>query len=364
MPARVPFRPQSSLIANCTVGAPVSEGVVGRWNNDLAHLLNRAGAQPVCSQYIVSAPLATGTLRVLYNRTPGINLIRVDVELNRGTGIGARMTLGVTSSAGSISLVGDGPFNGTRVLDAGSALVRSPETFTGYFLVTGITPGTAVELIFTFTNVDKAQGLAYVHVVECPLADTNPIVDPGTGATGEMGLDPSWSLPGNPIVAANATTKHGLIRAVAQLDRARKDRHYHMQINAPEDASTAWVVTSTVFAAIPFPTNNDDFALRGRAQKLYTATSMVALAYVRYICSAANTGSVNFIVTPVGGAPATTTVALANSAVWVTTSAAIALPISSTSGTGQEFDLTWEAKTSTAATSVSLDILGVISNES
>ncbi len=355
MPSRVPSRPQGgSLISNCAVAAPVSEAVVDRWNNELAYLHSKQ-VQPIYSGYIVSVPLASGSMRCVYNRSPGVSVIRVDIELARGAGTGSGVTVGVTSSAGTITIIGDGSLNGTRSLDAGYLMVRSPQTFSSYFLVTGITVGTPVELIITWTDITKSNGLAYLNVVECPLADTSPVIDPTT----EMGLDWSWSAAGNPIVNGTSTTPNGIIRVVSQLDGARSAIHRHWQLATPEDDTTAWPVSSAVSASVPFGTNNSDLTIRGRAPLLYTGTSHVCEARVRYRCSAANTGHVTFVVTPIGGAAVNTTIAIPNSGAWTSVTGAILLP---TSGTGQEFTIAFKADTTSDF--LLLDLLAVTGNES
>jgi hypothetical protein len=357
MPARVPSQPQVSLTSHVAVARPVSEAVMDGWDNDLAYLLCKQ-VQPIASQFITSAPLAAGSMRYVYNRTPGVDVIRIDVQLNRGTGIGSSMTLGVAASAGTITIIGDGELNGSRPLDAGAPFIRTPHTFTSFFLVTGITPGTPVELIFTWTNISKGQGIAYVNIVEVPLADTNPVLSPGTGPTGEMGLDPSWPQPGNPVIDGSATTKSGTRRIVAQLDRARKDVHRHFQVATPEDATTAWTVTSGVSAFVPLGMHDNDCAIRIPARLLYVATANVWEAHIRYKCTGANTGHATFVITPVGGAPASTTINLPNSAVWATVTGAINFP---TTGTDQECDVQFKADTSAA--SILLGLLGGTENE-
>jgi hypothetical protein len=338
MPSPVAPQPQSSQIANAIVASPVSASLVGRWLNDLAYLHCKQ-VQTICSQQI-PGQLASGSMRVVYNRSPGVQVIRVDMSMNAGSAIGARLTMGVSVSSGAITMIGDGYLNGTLEIDVGNPLIRMRPTVTGYFLVTGITSGTPVELIFTWANVANSFGPSYVSVTEVALADTNPQSDPSL--TGEMGLDASWPVQPGMIIDGSATTKNGFVRAVAQLDRARADIHRHFQISTPEDNSTAWAVTSAASVSVPFGMNNNDFALRGRARLLYLATSNVYQARIRYKHSGANTGNVTFVVTPVGGASVNTTIALPNSAAWATVTGTVNLPVS---GTGQEFDVQFKSDT-------------------
>lgn len=353
MGTRVNIRPQQSSISNALVNAPVSANVASRWSGELG-FLHCKNVQPVVSQSI-RAQVANGTIRVVYNRSPGVDLIRVDVQPHLGTGAGSLLTIVVTSTPTALDIISGGQLDGIQQIEAGNGLVRNPVCVTSYFDVTAMTPGVAEELIITWADINKTVGVAYLHVVECPKYDTDPMTAPTT----EMGLDGSWVTPGNEIFDGSGSTKNGILRIVDQLDRARYQVRRHMQISTAENTLTSWEVISAGSADVPFRMHNNAITFRGRARNLYASGANLYTAYVRYQHSGANTGTVAFQVTPVGGALTTTTCALANSGTWATASCALSIP---TTGTDQEFGLSF--KSSTTSGTQYLAMLSIVENES
>ncbi len=361
------------------VGMPVSSAIVSRWNNDLL-FLSEYNAHPVISTkglpFTTAGAASVATYKCTYRKSVGVHVLRVAIEVNTAsTGNGA-LTCAVTTSAGSVAWVESSSvpvLDGTHNIHATNAILQDYGSYVGHLDVSALTNGTYYDLIFTVTDVlaGVTRGLYGIDVTEVPLGDVTPLSAPTT----ELGADQTWLLSNdfNRIENGATTTARGMTRLYAQLETARYQRPRCWQIIAPEDtaAAYAWRTTSTVAnTAWPYASfAATTFRLRTRAVWGTGASDVnTYLARIRYRTSTTQQPKFSFVVTPVGGTPATTTFTLLHSSgAWTgttTDSAAANMVVTlPTKGTNQEVDITLELWNGSAGT-VYVSNLCIYENES
>jgi hypothetical protein len=361
----VPTRPEPAQLDRLAVGRAVSARHGRHWNDELTFLLAH-NVHPVVNAIFNDS--GAHTVKVAYNRPPGVQVLLVEYELAYGADEStlALSTFTVTASSGTVTPLDDNGFlDGSAEIQTDSSAKLNRSIFRGFLDVTGLTVGTTVDLIFTYANVSidpEGPGLYRLSVMEVPLADVSPVDDPAT----EVGLEGVWSDPRRAIVDGDTSTDEGFVRLFAMLDKARSQVRRYWQWVTSEDTTTgfAWRVTATAAGTtFPFSVSGTARVFKSKARHLYTTTSMqpeTTQIRIRYNNSGIGC-TLRCVVTPVGGAAVNTDVSLPNAAAsWATVTAELLLP---TSGTGQEFTIEFQSWNSGAGTTY-VSQVAIISNES
>jgi hypothetical protein len=375
---QVPDKPRVVSLQRLTVGQPASASAITRWNEDLAFLTSYV-AQPVCSVSGISTSTTPHSYYVAYTKTPGTKALRVAIELQQSaSGTSPSLTCEITCPTGTINYCDVAPLlwaDASRSIDTTAETMRDyaspnvPNTID----VSQLTDGTTYDLKFTVTDTSGTagitRGLFRIHVVECPLANVDPIGAPTT----ETGVNGAWltNTDRNAIVdGTDSTVSYGMRRLMNQVAIARAQKRRQMQCVRPESTSLGWSVTAdgaSPTTAFPFGFSGAP-VFRVRAPALYgTTTASLWTLRLRYINSAGNKLKFRVAVTPVGGATTNHDFTLANSATWTAASVdtgAVSMSVSiPSSGTNQEADIQFFAVNDTAATTTQVSQIYLVSAE-
>jgi hypothetical protein len=361
----VPTRPEPAQLDRLAVGRAVSARHGRHWNHELTFLLAH-NVHPVVNAVFNDS--GARTVKVAYNRSPGVQVLLVEYELGYGPDEStlALSTFTVTASSGTVAALDDNGFlDGSAEIQPDSNAKLNRSIFRGFLDVTGLTVGTTVDLIFTYANVStdpEGAGLYRLSVMEVPLADVSPVDDPTT----EVGLEPVWSDPRRAIVDGSTTGDEGFVRLTAMLDKARSQvRRYWQWITTEGTAAgEAWRVTATAAGTtFPFGGSGSARTFKSKARHLYTVGGSMQPETTQIRVRYNNSGigcTLRCVVTPVGGAAVNTDISLPNAgASWDDVTAELLLP---TTGTGQEFTIQFQAWNSGAGTTY-VSQIAIISNE-
>jgi hypothetical protein len=361
----VPTRPEPAQLSRLAVGRQVSAHHGRHWNHELTFLLAH-NVHPVVNN-VFGGDGGARTVKVAYNRAPGVQVLLVEYELAQGidASIAALSTFTVTASSGTVAEVGGaGLLDGTTQAQPDSNTRHDRTVFQSFLDVTGLTVGTTVDLIFTYADASSdpvGAGLYRLSVFEVPLAD----VAPESASTTEVGLEGPWSDPRRAIVDGSTTTDEGFVRLVAMLDKARSQirRYWQWITTEGTGAGEAWRVIATSAATFPFGGSGAARTFQSKARHLYSSggTLQPETTQVRIRYNNSGIGcTLRCVVTPVGGAAVNTDVSLPNSAgAWAAVTAALSLP---TSGTNQEFTISFQAWNSASGTTY-VSQIAIYSNE-
>lgn len=341
----VPTLPTGAVLSDLAVGNTVSASHGKTLAQELAYLRAHL-VEPVVCCFLKKASGGSATAKVAYNRTPGVQALYIVVEVHESVGDGASYaTVEVTVAGSPATWLALTPLDGTT---AALVAVEPPawdqQQYVGVMDVSGLTAGTTTDLHFAWSGSVKQEGIYRISVCEIPLADVNPVTSPTT----EPGLSLAWPSAGNALVDGTTSTSLGFLRALDQYSKALTQHRRHLQwVARGEDNSNAWTVTSTTFAAI-VTGQNDNPTFRVRACALYgTSVPDTRTFRVRGLATGGITLTVRAIVTPVGGSPTNTDLAIAGSGSWGASTMSIDLPCT---GTDQEVDIQFQAKVSSAST--------------
>jgi hypothetical protein len=337
MPAAVPPAPEYAQLGGLVVGRPVKAGDMRHLSRELLFLLGRC--LPVVSSQVYSGALGQKVV-VAYNRTPGAQVLLAELEFSNANSSDTAFVGAVVASSGTVSVIE----TGRHVLDAATSTdvtTRTQvkrDTYRVHLDVTGLTVGTTVYLAFIVSDTKAGDAQIYrITLAEVPIATASPADTPAT----EVGLDAAWPQARNAIVAGDTSQKLGWVRAFGQLAKARAEVRRHFQLSCAETASTATWRTETNAAGTAFPFglgNNPTW--RVRARRLYTTATANAYTLRARYYAPSGAFTLRCVVTPVGGAPANTDLALAsNGGFDASSTVALNLP---TSGTGQECDIQFQ----------------------
>lgn len=343
MPIAVPREPGYGTLASHVVGAPVSASHGYHWEQEELFLLARC-TPPVTAQTFQTHSLSPAVTRIAYRRGPGVQLVAIYVELHQATAEGTA-TVAVTASTGTVTWLdaASGGLDGSIALDATVATLSNYQITRGLLDVSALTAGTTIDLLFTYTvSTGTPQGIYSIVVHEVPTSTVSPDSSP----TLEVGGSVAWTQGDRKLYAGTSSIADGWVRLVAELDLARTGPRRHFAINTPENTGVAgaWRVVANVASAIPFGGSGTDPSWRIRVPLLYTGVAATFTLRTRHSTSGANTGHVGVLVTPVGGAGATTTINLATSGggVFATSTTTITMP---NTGTDQEVDISFTSDT-------------------
>lgn len=312
-------RSSVASLLRCMVAEPASARVHTRQNDDLVHLASYA-VQPVFSGCLGAVSTSPHSYYIAYRKTPGIQCLRVEVEVHNSVSLGTMpdLTCEVTVPGASTNWIeiGGGLFlDGSQGLGTETPSTHDTSRWANFLDVSALTDGTYYDLKFLVTDggTGLTFGLYRITVTEVPLSTVDPVGSPTT----ETGVNPAWlqSTDRNLIVDGTASSiSYGQLRLLNQLEIARYQKRRHIQIVKPEATTLAFNITST--AAIgaggtEWP-STPLFYVRSRA--LYgTSTANTYVMRVRYINSdATNKCTIRVAVTPVGGAATNTDYVLPN----------------------------------------------------
>lgn len=269
MPTTVPSYPSPSQLSSMAVARPVSGSVNGqRWANELAFL--RAHAVQSVAAVKLPRHATASTVRVAYNRSPGCNVIRVEVELHVTIVFPSFGRINASVALSGATLIAGSLLDGSSELLVPESEVSDYPVYVAYLDVSGVTAGTTQYIDISWTDVSNGTGLYRVAVHEVPLAE----VDPVGAATTEVGLNGGWPNPPNKLEAGATNVSYGWARIFGELDGARYTCRRHWQLATPEITAAAWTTSSTVDGPLTWNiTGAYDPDWYIRARRLYATTT-------------------------------------------------------------------------------------------
>jgi hypothetical protein len=331
------------------VGEPVSALHADSWNNDLLYLL--AGmSSPIVNQLFPypAVERTGGTFHVSFKLSGVTRALLVEWEWNQASQVTQSTAVDITIDGGAVTWIGTEP-----AVDSEFMVRATRGTSRAFIDVSALSANAFHDIIFDWNkDGDGSFGISRVAIVPVPLASTDPVVGSNDG---ETGLSTSWYEMGNPIDEGSATSQGGWVRLISLLDIARARAHWrHLQwcLQSPERE----IVTSTTLVAVVLGMGAAP-TFRTITRRLYT-TATANTYNVRIYHNTTNTKvlTLRVIVTPVGGAATNNdfTFTGTGAETWATSGSTLSLP---TSGTGQEVDITFEAKVDAATTANIYSIL-------
>ncbi len=352
------------------VATPASATHLSRWIDGLA-FLEAYAVPPIGSVWKqpATSPIfpASEVIRLAYQRSPGVDVVRVEVEMAEQTleSAGDTSYVGVTLS--SASLIGTTPLDAATPLSpeaipSGGRTYLRHSVYVAYLDVSAVNYAAISDITFGCvpSSVDSnANGFARVHAVEVPHAD----LAPSTSPTDEVGVDIGWADTRRTIVDGSTTNAgYGIKRLIDRLDGARTMVRRHWQLATVEDTGFCWSCTATVLGSISWFRSGAAGLQPSwymRARRLYdTATANVYTLRVTYASSDAAVGGQLRLVA--GGTNNDITLPAPGDLLFHTVTVAASVP---TSTTDQEVAITIQATTNTAAKTLYISQVALIETE-
>lgn len=343
MPRVVPDHHGPIALRSACVGQPVSSMGTFHHTESLAFLLGGV-PETVAAWRWGPDHSATPVTYAAYQRSPGAQIVCVEVELSPVAG----MTLKVAAAIAGATRLAGSELDGVEIIASEASYQRRHVMRRAFFDVTALATNAIAEVSVTLFGVTGAFAQdCRCSVFEVPQRTLDPVADP----TNEQGVDAGWTAAGNDLFDGSATTPRGFNRIVGQLDNARMLVRRHWQLCDGETIAPAVVPNKYQTAsAVLVNMLQGSGALRLRARRLWAAAPVangnLYVASIRYLAVAG--GTVRFAVTGVGtGVTTNYDFALGASAVWVRSAPfAFVLP---TDGTLQEADVVPQFKTANVA---------------
>jgi hypothetical protein len=230
--------PPQARASSLAVGAPASATGAAVLAGSAAYLSGRV-THPLCACSDLPAHGGGADLFVAYRRRPGIEALRVVVEMARGAAATSRSTAELALHAGSGSVAWHqgagsplhGGLDGAAELPAPSTRLADYPRFVGWLDVAALPTSETVILRVTSAQVGATggNGAGSLSLLEVPV----PSLDPAGAPTAEPGVDAGWAQSGNAIVDGSAGSPRGAGRLLRALDLARTACPRHWQITAP-----------------------------------------------------------------------------------------------------------------------------------
>lgn len=233
MPSPVNSRPSPVRLAARQVGVAVSAAHGRR----LAQELNfqRAYAVQSIASHVLARPVVPADPQdvwFLYRRTPGVEIVRVAVQLRPQAGA-AGGTLAIDygtdpaslTSAASLFVGPSAAFDGVRIANPPTTRLRTQEEHVGFLDVRTFDPD---DLYCVRVRVEGAIGTASplsVAAHEVMLASVDPVAEPTGPGVNESEFDFRNRVYGGVVASAG-----GLQRLWGEIDSARTKSRRHLQL--------------------------------------------------------------------------------------------------------------------------------------
>lgn len=274
--------PTTGDLAAYLVGRRVSAQHVLPWVWDAGFLLGH-NVQPIIAQKFLGSGTTSRTIKVSYQRNPGVSLLMVEVETHKGTALDATGTLTVSSSGGSIAWASgaSAAFDGTAdAFSAHSEVNTRRRRYRAFLNVIGLTIGTRYDLSFAFVNTTHHNGIAKLTILESPIATTDPVRD-----LTDIGSDAGGVYSGLPIASGDPETDpRGMARILRQRDRARNENRRQWQICEAVHDSFAFRTTSSTYANLmaspSYASRNPTWKFRARRVGRSTEFNVYELGFI------------------------------------------------------------------------------------
>lgn len=342
--------PSAFVLAGVRTGEPVATAGLSRWADEVAHvtghLMHKAGEAHVPNRP-AGHTLLEGldySVHVPYSRSPGAQVIRVEVEIHPSNEIGDSQTITATLPTSAV-WIDHGGLDGSRTFYNAPPGRVVPRPIVGWADVSACTVGALDEAVtLACVTSSKGAGIMRATVHEAPLATL--AID-----AGEPGWDAAATRAGRPVVDGGAASPRGVQRLHHCLDEGRAGYRQHLCLSGVESADTGghsttphWHRVAATLGAIDwFSTGSADPCWYLVVRDLYTGTAGTWSVRVRYRTSDATAcelrvycrgGAITGSAFVGAGAEVSATITLAGtSGAWAWTSpASITMPADGTDG--------------------------------
>lgn len=334
MPLPVAHHHSPIPLRSACIGQPVGAMHTLHHVDTLTFLLGRVG-HVVGSTSVSAASAGTSTTtKIAYRRSPGAQVLCVEIELRATTGAYARVTASIVGGTApripdGTDLLGGHLLDGTHDVACDPAYTRHRNAYRCFFDVSGLSTGTTVEVTVNHNDyASLSSGVRRITAVEIPLVSMDPVGDPAT----EMGIDGAWPSAGNDLVEGDSSSPRGWYRVFDQMVKARTLWRRHVQFAAREDTLGAFSTNSLTNVNM---LGGGSGAFRTRVRRIRANTvDNPQIVYVRYM--AVSGGKLRLDITPVDGVLTTTDIVLPPSGSFTSLASTVNFP---TSGTDQEIDI-------------------------
>ncbi|HEX4934829.1 MAG TPA: hypothetical protein VFV33_16680, partial [Gemmatimonadaceae bacterium] len=169
------------------------------------------------------------TLHVPWTKSPGVQVVRVAVELHESVEIGDSQTVTVTLPSGA-AWISDGGLDGGTHYNPPVGSTR-PREIIGWCDVSAVTEALTTVFSVAIVTTAKGAGVYRVTVCEVPLATLAVDAD-------EPGWDAAATRAGRPVIDGGASSPRGTQRLFHLLDLGRAHARQHLCLSGVESADT------------------------------------------------------------------------------------------------------------------------------
>jgi hypothetical protein len=283
------------------------------------------------------------TLHVPWTRSPGVQVIRVAVELHASVELADSQTVTVTLPSGAAWLDAGGLDGSVTHYNPPVGTTR-PREIVGWMDVSGVSESLTTVVSVAVTTSAKGAGVYRVTVHEVPLSTLRVV-------STEPGWDAAATRAGRPVIDGGASSPRGVQRWWHLLDSGRAQYRQHLCLSSVESADGTgaantphWNREDSSLGVIDWLTTAGDPCWYLQVRDLYDgATSATWVARVRYRTSDATScevrvylqgGAITSGAWVGAGSETTSTLTLTGtSGSWSwSTGATISLPVDGTDG--------------------------------
>jgi len=242
----VPVPPASypSALRRCRVGAALSAAHAQGWAADALFGLAALGECVASLSGGCDAVAATYDLSCAYQRSPGAQALLVALEFSNTAGIFTTATVTLSWRSGATrTFIGPAfGFDGSYAQVLAPQDASQPPRLMCLLDVTGL-PTNAIDDLnvhVVSATVTRVRGL---HLVEVPLADAAPDLDPAN----EVGVSPGFAVLDGRLVEGSVASGTGWKRLQSAVAMARGSRRIHMQWSVLDDGAGRAAMPSSVY---------------------------------------------------------------------------------------------------------------------
>ncbi|HEX4934129.1 MAG TPA: hypothetical protein VFV33_13160, partial [Gemmatimonadaceae bacterium] len=222
-------------LSGVRTGQPVSSAGLARLADAFSHvngyLLHKAG-EAFAPKRPAGRTQLEGldyTLHVPWTKSPGVQVVRVAVELHESVEIGDSQTVTVTLPSGA-AWISDGGLDGGTHYNPPIGSTR-PREIIGWCDVSAVTEALTTVWSVAIVTSAKGAGVYRVTVCEVPLATLAVDAD-------EPGWDAAATRAGRPVIDGGASSPRGTQRLFHLLDLGRAHARQHLCLSGVESADT------------------------------------------------------------------------------------------------------------------------------